>query len=161
MAESFPELADSLFLEALTDANMTGPDGLPLFDRAKIDVALGGAGAINGESGQFTLPLPIPMLTIDTPIGPEHFFSGYAPDGTELTLVDLALAFTTWSNDGAADAAIKQRLMFARDRRKAVFSAHGLTLLAACSDHLGNYLVPEGLYEHHYVWHFHWSRSSG
>ncbi len=150
-----------MLLEALTDANMTDPNGQPLFPASKIKIELNGVAAINGPSGEFTIPLGVPVLGISTPMGNEEYFSGYAPDGTELALVSVAIPFVVYCNDGTADAVIKQRLTFARDRRKAVFSAHNLYLLGSNTDHLADFLKPEGLYQRNYVWHFLWSRSSG
>jgi hypothetical protein len=162
MAESFDTLPDTRFLQALLDAAMTAPGGAtPLFDPAYITCTLGNQAAINGPSGTFTLPLPKPILSVDSPLAVEQFYSSLGPDGDNVTYERVTIPFVSWSNDGTTDQEVKRRLLFARDMRKYVFASYGLLIVSMARENFAGYLVPDGIYRRNYWWEFDYTRIQG
>jgi hypothetical protein len=132
--ESFVDLASVSFLRALQDANMLQPTGLGnglLFPPGVYNIILGGDAAMVGSNRTITVPLNPPVfITIGRPYGEEcgwmiadpHDANSFGGD------VNIWIPFTVWSSTDGTQDSVEKALLFARDKRQNVFSAHGLSL---------------------------------
>lgn len=125
--ENYATLMSVAFLNALQDANMLVPTGVGstlLFPTARVGIKLGGDAAMIGSNDTVKLPLNNPsiVLTIGRSYGSEQGYAGADP------YVDVRayVPFSVWTNDGASQDDMEQRLEFARQHRQNVFSSYGL-----------------------------------
>ena len=166
-AEEFSTLASVAFKNALQDATMLQPTGLgsgKLFPPGVFDIRLGGDAGMVASTRTVDLPLTETIITIGRPYGIECGYTVGDPGDQSSYYVDMDIwiPFSVWDNSADDQDDTERALLFARDRRVNVFSAHGLSLQV--DGHVGAKPRPNspitGLVVTDYRWRFFYSRSS-
>lgn len=157
---------DVLFMNALQDAGMVGPKqsavdtpGL-LFVANVFTIKLGGDSGLNDANGTLSLPLETIYITIGGHYGESMEWCARDDSSTAPVAVgDIQIPFTVWGSSAQDLDDARPRLYFARDHRRDIFSAHGLTLQGKMIPERRRGLDPKmGLFAEDYRWRFYWER---